>query len=558
MLGLIDIQTKKGNADGVLSESERFLEKFPNSDMRHEGDAGRDRRRAQVEEARQGARARQFAQVRARPRAIRRESSRFSRRACSWRRSRRTRRSPSSKRCGARIRPLRSSRDALVLEAELRDRAGAPLEAARLYNLALMGNVDRDERLRLNARLAELSAARLADTLSAIRYWRLVADEDRDGSAAEEAIYRESVLREKIGDVEGATRGFDAIVSRFPEGQYAAQARDRLRALSPEARLEREHRQAASRGSPRGTRGRRSGRSRRGRSSSRTPATPRPRFRLSKGALAKELSDSLRAKGSYYLGTARLMRSDAAAARGEDANAERARGLDMLKERVGEIREHGVGRARLARSTSSGAQANGASPSGSAGSRNTWPLYGTRAGQMVGAHEEGAQYLSERASQGDTVAANAALAAANEVLASSAPAADKKEAMLLGASLMRAKGDHAGAARAYERLRRRRIPDDPRVTGVLYDLGEALLAAKDYAGAAAAYDRCIARAPGRAIAEKCLIRKGDCLYYRSALRGGGRRLRGIRRGVSRERARRRGDLPRGARAREGGGRADGG
>jgi TolA-binding protein len=511
VLGLIDIHAKRGNADGVLSESERFLEKFPNSDMRAKVMRGAidaalkskrpDKALALVNSLKSGKAASDTTG----------ELSLLTARALMA--------ALKTNEAMAELETMRRAypaspylRDAIVLEAELRDRSGSPLEAARLYNLALMGNANRDERLRLNASLAELSAARLADTLSAIRYWRLVADEDRDGSAAEEAVYRESVLKEKIGDVGGATRGFEAVVSRFPEGKYASQARDRLAALSVRpvwnentgrrlARIASWEAGPAQRSLETGVilvDG------------ARDAETAVP---ILEAALAKDLPDSLRAKGSYYLGTARLMRAEAAAARGEDAKAERARGLEILK-------------------SASEKYAN--TPWGERASRENierreseWNLaerlgrieeylaaYGRGQGRWW-ALAKRAQYLSERASQGDTVAAKAALAAANEVVGSNAPAAEKKEAILVAASLMRARGDQTGAARAYEGFASA-YPEDSRVTRVLYDLGEALLAAKDYAGAAAAYDRCIARSPGRGIAEKCMIRKGDCLYYRGA------------------------------------------
>jgi TolA-binding protein len=511
VLGLIDIHAKRGNEEGVLLESERFLEKFPNSDQRGKVMRGAidaalkskkaDKALALVGSLKSGKAASdttgELSLLTARALAGAQKTNEAIAELEAMRRS-----YPASPFLG----------DATVLEAELRDRSGAPLEAARLYNLALMGNADRDERIRLNARLADLSAARLADTLSAIRYWRLVADEDKDGSAAEEALFRESVLKQRTGDVGGATRGFEAIVSRFPEGTYAAQARDRLATLSLSpvwnenigrrlARIAAWDAGAAQRSLETGALLV---------EAARDAETAVP---ILEGALAGSLPDSLRAKGSYYLGTARLMRAGMAAARGQDAAAERARGLDLLK-----------GTSEKYASTAWGERASREYIERRQGELNLAERLG-KIEDYLAAYGRGqgrwwaltkrAQYLSERASQGDTVSAAAALAAANEVLRSSAPAAEKKEAMLLGASLMRARGDHAGAARAYGEFVSSN-PDDPRVTGALYDLGEELLASKDYAGAAAAYDRCIARAPGRAIAEKCMIRKGDCLFNRGS------------------------------------------
>ena len=510
VLGIIDIHTKKGNADGVLSESERFLEKFPNSEMRAAVTRGAveaaltskkiDEALALVNSLKSGkAASDSTGEISLLTARVLMESLKMNEAIGELVAMRREH--PTS--------PFLSR--ALVLEAELRDRSGAPLEAARLYNLALMGDVSGGERLTLNERLADLSASRLADTLSAIRHWRLVAAEDRDGSAAEKALYQESLLREKIGDIEGASRGYDAVVSRFPEGTFAAGARDRLRALElrpvwNESTARRLARIAAwDAGSAQ-------------RSveagailveNARDAETALP---MLEGALARELSDSLRAKGNYYLAIAHLMRSDRAKARGEDASAERARGLDILKDASRTYANTPWGE-RASREHIHRRSSEWSLPERLGAIEEYMTIYGKGPGKWW-ALTKRAQCLSERASQGDTIAANAALAASNEVLLSNAPADDKKEAMLLAAGLMRRKGDHAGAARAFERFAST-FPDDPRATGVLYDLGEALLATNDYAGASAAYDRCIERAPGRAIAEKCLIRKGDCLFYRS-------------------------------------------
>jgi TolA-binding protein len=511
VLGLIDIHAKRGNADGVLSESERFLEKYPNSDMRAKVMRGAidaalrskkpDRALALVNSLKSGKAASDTTG----------ELSLLTARALMG--------ALKTNEAIAELERMRRAypaspflREAIVLEAEVRDRSGSPLEAARLYNLALMGNAGRDERLRLNASLAELSAARLADTLSAIRYWQLVADEDKDGSAAEEAIYRESVLKEKIGDVGGATRGFEAVVSRFPEGTYAQQAKDRLAALAVhpvwnESIGRRLGRVASWEAGP-AQRSLETGVILVDGARDAETAVP-----LLESALAKDLPDSLRAKGSYYLGTARIMRAQAAAARGEDAKAERARGLDMLKS-ASERYANTVWGERASREYIDRQEGEWTLAERLGRIEEYMAAYGRGQGRSWGLTKR-AKYLFERASQGDTVAANAALAATSEVLGSGAPAAEKKEALLIGASLMRAKGNHAGAARAYGEFVSA-YPEDSRVTGVLYDLGEELLAVRDYAGAVAAYDRCLARAPGRAIAEKCMIRKGDCLYYRGA------------------------------------------
>ncbi|HVO76342.1 MAG TPA: tetratricopeptide repeat protein, partial [Candidatus Bathyarchaeia archaeon] len=347
-------------------------------------------------------------------------------------------------------------------------------------------------------------------TLSAIRYWRLIADEDRDGSAAEEAIYRESDLKEKIGDVEGATQGFETIVSRFPEGRFAAQAKDRLSALGLmpvwNAAVGKKLSRIAEWDAGPAQRSLETGAVLVADARDADAAVP-----ILERALASELSDSLRAKGTYYLGTAHLMRAGTAKARGASPAAERTKGLDILKE-TSQKYPNTVWGERALREYLTERQSEWTLAERLGKIEEYMTLYGKGQGRSWALSKK-AEYLTERASQGDTAAANAALAASNEVLASTAPAAEKKEAMLTAAYLMRGKGDNAGAARAFQTFAST-YPEDPRVTGVLYDMGEALIATKDFIGASAAYDRCIARAPGRTIAEKCLIRKGDCLYYR--------------------------------------------
>jgi TolA-binding protein len=510
VLGIIDIQKKKGNADAILSESERFLEKFPNSDARVKVTRGAVE--AALKSKKSGkalALVTSLGSVQSAPDSTG-ELSLLTARVLAG--------ALKTDEAIGELEAMRRSYpaspflgEALVLEAELRDRSGASLEAARLYNLALMGNVGKEERLELNARLAELSASRLADTLSAIRYWGLVADEDGDGNATEEAIFRASELKERIGDAEGARRGYEAVVSRFSSGRFATQAKERLHALAlrpvwNEAIGRRLSRVAAWDTGP-AQRSLEAGAILIEYAHDVDVAMP-----LLEGALASELSDSLRAKGDYYLGRARLMRAAAVSAGGTDASAERARGLDILKD-VSQKYANTTWGERAQRDYIEERQSEWNLPERLGKIDEYLARYGAGQGRWWALMKK-ARYLSERASQGDTVAANAALAASNEVLSSAAPPAEKKEALLLGANLMRGKGDVAGAARSFERFVST-YGDDSRVTSVLYDLGDALLAVKDFARASTAYDRCIARAPGGIIAEKCLIRKGDCLYYRN-------------------------------------------
>jgi TolA-binding protein len=507
-IGVIDIHAKRGNVEGVLAESERFLSTYRASEsrprvMRGAVDAAwklkkYDRALVLIDElgashaasdttgellllggrilldkGKTGDALARIAEMR----------SRF----------------PRS--------PLMT--DALVLEGDVRDRAGSPLEASRLYNLALMGAVDARERVRLCARLADLSAEKLADTLSALRYHAIVVAEDRDGSAAEEALFKGSLLRERTGDLDGAARGYEEISARFPGGPRAPEARDRLQWLAVRPR----YTEAVSRAL--------------GRIAAWDAA---PVYRsletgavlvedardaeaaipLLEAALAGGLPDSLRAKGSYYLGRARLMRAALADSRGADGSAERTKGLDLLRETMQKY--VGIPWAERAHRAWIEGRSAAMAPAERIGRIDEYlAAYGQGSGRWWALARK-AEWLMERASAGDTASARAALDAALAVRNGNAPPAEKKQAAYIAASLLRARGDHAGAARAYEGFIAA-YPDDPRITAILFELGESLLMRGDYAGAVSAYDRCIARAPGRGLAERCMIRKGDCLFY---------------------------------------------
>ncbi|RJR28240.1 MAG: outer membrane protein assembly factor BamD [Candidatus Latescibacterota bacterium] len=507
-LGIIDIHAKRGNVEGILDESERFLAAYRVSESR--------------------------------PRVMRGAVD------AAWRLKKYDRAlvlidslaaSPAAADTAgellliggrilldqgetvqalARVSEMRSRfplspfmKDALVLEGDIRDRAGAPLEAARLYNLALMGAIDARERVRLCARLADISAEKLADTLSALRYHAIVVAEDRDGSAAEESLFKGSLLRERTGDLEGAGRGYEEIAGRFPDGARAREARDRLQWLAVRPRYTETVSQALARiaawdAAP-AHRNLETGAILVEDARDAEAATP-----LLEGALAGALPDSLRAKGSYYLGRSRLMRAALADSRGEDGAAERAKGLDLLRETMQKY----VGLRWAERAHR--AWIEGRAPAMTEAERivrieEYLAAYGSGSGRWWALARK-AEWLMPRASAGDTASARAALGAALAVRDGNAPPSEKKQASYIAASLLRARGDHAAAARAYEAFVAA-YPDDPRIAAMLFDLGESLLMQRDYAGAFAAYDRCIARSPGRLLVERCEIRKGDCLFY---------------------------------------------
>jgi len=511
VLGLIAIQAAKGNAEGVLAESERFLGRFPESAERAavlKGaieaalSAKKPEKALSLVDALASGKAvsDSTGEISILTARVLGETGKVNDAIIALERVRKEH--PASPALGK----------ALVLEGDLRNASGAPLDAARLYNLALMGDVSRDERLAVNTRLAELSVSRLADTVSAIRYWRLVSDEDRDGTAGEKALYSEGLLREKIGDLAGAARGFEAVVSRFPNGSYASSAEERLRAIAlrPTWNEGVGRRLARIAAWDAGTAQRSLEAGAAAVEGARDAETAIP---LLEGALAKELSDSLRAKGSYYLGTALLMRVRSRDAQGDEGKAARGRALALLDETAKKYPAVSWG-ARSRRVYIEERSSEWTLPERLGKIEEYLGLYGAGEGRWWGLSKR-AQYLSERAAQGDTSAARAALAAASEVIASPAPPDDKREATLLGASLMRMRGDFRGAARLYESYLAT-YRDDPRTTSLLFELGEALFAARDFEGAASAYGRCLARSPASEIAERCSLRVGDCLYYRGA------------------------------------------
>ena len=222
--------------------------------------------------------------------------------------------------------------------------------------------------------------------------------------------------------------------------------------------------------------------------------------------------------------------------------AERARGLDLLKEHVEKIREHGVGRTRLAGVYRAAASRVEPRRAARQRSRNTWRLR-PRPGQMVGAHEARAVPLRARVAGGygrrERGARGLERGARIERSGRGEEGSDAHRRLSHEAKggIMRApRGRSRGSPRRSRRSRGSRAFSTTSARSCSWRRD-------DYAAPSAAYDRCIARAPGRGIAEKCMIRKGDCLYYRGVSSPKRRRLRGIRRGVSRERARRRGDLP---------------
>lgn len=518
-MGIIDLEKKRGNTEAVFAEAERFLARYPAADGRY------DVMRSAADAA---WRSKRFSRALALVDSLRAQKAHpDSTGELDLLSSRILLATGKTDEALAAVNRMRErfpksplQKDALVLEAEIRDAAGEPLEAFRLYNLALLGDLDDATKAMLNSRLADLSLRRLADTTAAIRHYEIAAAADRGGRTAEEALFLSSALREKRGDLAGAAAGYRELVARFPGGSRRLEAleRERIVDATPRRTPETEKRLArlASWDAPAVQRALETGAVLVEEARDAEAAIP-----LLEQAWGAALPDSLKAKAGYYLGSARIMRSVLAAARGAESAPERSRGLELLREVhgrfAGSVWAQRAQRAYLSerapRPTKEKMVADLSYPELLAGIDEYLARYGAGAGRWWALSRK-AEWLVAGAAPGDTAATRAALAAAREVM--NGPAVvDKKDATYIAASLMLARREYAGAARAYEAFVSA-YPEDPRTIGALYDLGEALLMQGDYKGAASAYDRCVARSPERALLQKCLIRKGDCLFYQSS------------------------------------------
>lgn len=507
-IGIIDVEKARGNTEELFSQCERFLERYPGSDrrygvMRTALDAAWALKRYD--------RALILADSMLASKSVQDTTGELSLLA-----ARILVENGKSEKALARLYETRRkfpesrvSAEALVLEGNIRERLGEPLEAARLYNLAMLENIPREKRVELHTRLAEISRARLADTLSALRHYRAVIEEDREGSMAEKALYASSRLREASGDLRGAERGYEELAFRFPGSMFADSARVRLAAISAmpnygetvarklarisvwqadlpyrlletAAVLVEEARDAEA-------------------------AIP-----LLEKVREGQIQDSLRAKAGYYLGRAYIMKASSAEARAERSSSIRDKGLEILRETMS--RYPGITWAEKSHRAFIEAQAASLPLAQKLARIEEYlAVYGSSTERYWGLARK-AEWLHELAARGDTAAARKALEAARSVMAADAPQAEKKLATYIAASTMRSLGDHAGAVRAYESFVSA-WPKDPRVASALYELGESRLELKDFPGALSAFELCLASAPGRSLADKCNLRIGDCFYY---------------------------------------------
>ena len=401
-------------------------------------------------------------------------------------------------------------REGLVLEAELRAEGGAPREAARLYHLALLEANSGMDDVTILAHLAELSVRDLADTVSAIRYWEMIVGEDRDGEMAEEALWRSSEARQRIGDAGGARTGYETLVERFPGGRFSEEAGRRLAYLAAVPRWDEATARALARtavsDAPEAVR------------RVRTAVTllegagdPEGAARILDRALEMQLPDTLAAEARYYLGKTHARLYERSTARGEPDSNARARAMSMwwdiardfvgttygmrahrdyLEYKLSELKP----RAKLAK-LDEFSKLYGGGPAG------RWAA-GIKIDVLYGMARDGEQW-----------AADSARVLCAELLQADPSGPEGKEALLKYGYLNRMGGDLEATSRSFEEFVGR-YGDDRRAAPVLYDLGETLLELKRYDEAAAAYSRCLEKVPNRSLAEKCALRIGDCHYFR--------------------------------------------
>ena len=459
--------------------------------------------------------------------------------------------------------------DALALHAEIMSERSKPLEAARSYNLALLCGASGEKKVSILERLAAISSDELGDTLFAIRYLDEVYRLDRNGAHAERALWRSSLLRERSGFVDQAVRGYESLITLFPDGEFATKAAARIKRLGlrPLPGWERTRDVA--------------------RIVSSTQADVNGYLKIGEALLVESndsegaapylekayrlmTADTLKAKAGYLFARAKynlsiLHRSDEKRAKGErktalsvwrdvarryvgsrwgelshrsyiDAVAAELSCEKLLSRYDEYLRIYRSGRGiwwalqrkldlfyNLALSKE-GAYADSAlalcmgvidETNGvnavSRGSKGRMRRSSVRSGAREGSKSSTGDYRLRFAG---VDLSGCALGGISSGSISVSPLELRKEAILKSAYLKRLKGDHKGAVYSFE-IFTGEFPSESRNMLVFYDLAEELLKLKEYTKAISAYRECIARGPRRALLEKSYIRIGDCFYYQS-------------------------------------------
>jgi TolA-binding protein len=401
------------------------------------------------------------------------------------------------------------NREGLVLEADLRRESGSPLESARLYHLALLEENSGPDDVSILARLAEVSVRDLADTVSAIRYWEMVVREDKDGEAAEEALWHASRARERIGDPDGARTGYEKLLERFPAGRFSGDVERRIDYLATESRWGKEAAQELARAAvsdaPEAVRLVRTAVI-----LLETVRDPEEAARILERALDTGLSDTLLPEARYYLGKAHALAYEKSRVREGGG----AKSLELALSTWWDI-------ARDYAGTTYGMRAHRDYLEYKLNDLGTQAklkrldefskLYGTGAAGRWAVGEK-IDILYGLAQEGEEWAADSARALCETMMRGGGRGPEMKEAVLKYGYLNRIGDDLEAAEQAFGDFVTS-YGDDRRVAPVLYDLGETLVRLKRYDDARVAYSRCLSKTPHRSLAEKCALRIGDCLYY---------------------------------------------
>lgn len=397
--------------------------------------------------------------------------------------------------------------DVFRLEADLLYRAGRVEEARRVYGALLLEPLEPAERGALLARLAEISAANLSDTTSALDYWTMALESG--GEIEEKALFQIGTFRERRGDEDGAVEAFERLLARFPQSEYATAAAKAKRRIELQPAwtdgAARELAKIASSGEDAAHRSVRAGII-----AVERAGDPFQAVDLLERGLASGLPDSIRGMAKYELGVARNRISELQEAAGKDHRKERERALSLWLETAREF----VG-------TLWGGRAHRAYIEGKFDEWNDrerlarideyLSFYGKGEGRWW-AYKRKLEYLYDLAQRGDTLSLDKALSLSGEMIGAGAPDMVEGEALLRRGYLHRISGDKGAAAAAFEDFASR-YPNDLRRPPVLYDLGEICIERRDYDRAVRAYRECMETTVQRELEEKSMLRMGDGYYY---------------------------------------------
>ena len=399
--------------------------------------------------------------------------------------------------------------EAYRLEADLRRKSGDFKKALSLYNLVLLEPVEKPVRIIALENLAELSAVQFSDTTAAVKYLEMIVEEDPFGERSEAALFRLGSLLEESGETEGADQAYSLFIERFPESPEAGAVQRRLESVELRvhwnAAAAAELAQLASSDGGAAHRSLRAGVLSLDRAGDADMAID-----LIGSALETGLPDSELGMARYKLGLAYILKSRMLESAGGKGENERKRALELWLETAREsVRTEWGGLAHRAYVEEKFAEWNTGERlarideylSFYGEGENRWWALGEKVDVLYGL-----------AQQGDSTSLDLGLSLADEIVQSSSPDEIRREAALKRGYLHRLQGDLGRTAAAFDdflstyRNDRRRAP-------VFFDLGESYLGAKRFDKASEAFDSCLESGPPRSLAEKCLLRRGDCRYY---------------------------------------------